>query len=183
MLRHLRSRSCIRRQSLPTVLHEVEGEELFEIFGPLQNLGVPQGALRIVVSRAPMLLLARSKDQPERPRCRGAARSRRPISEVTWLQNSRSRSTLMFGGLSANDGRVDTSNRNAGNPIRVYARLSQGFVNPGLISAERAAAPQYQGHALERKNTFCRAEVRLGLNIPFRSPYRWSNRCGTLAGA
>jgi hypothetical protein len=51
-----------RCQSLPTVLHEVEGEEPFEIFGPLQQLGVPQGASRIVVSRAPMLLNARSRE-------------------------------------------------------------------------------------------------------------------------
>jgi hypothetical protein len=51
-----------RCQSLPTVLHEVEGEEPFEIFGPLQHLGVPQGASRIVVSRAPMLLHACSRE-------------------------------------------------------------------------------------------------------------------------
>src|SRR5258706_8530370 len=51
-----------RRQSLPTVLREVEGEEPFEIFGPLQHLGVPQGASRIVVSRAPMLLHACSRE-------------------------------------------------------------------------------------------------------------------------
>jgi hypothetical protein len=45
------------------------------------------------------------------------------------------------------------------------------------------AALQYQAHALERKTTLCRAEVRLGLNIHFRSPYRWSNGCLALAGA
>ena len=49
-------------QSLATVLHEIEGEESFEVFRPLQNLGVAQGAPRIVVSRAPMLLHACSRE-------------------------------------------------------------------------------------------------------------------------
>jgi hypothetical protein len=74
--------------------------------------------------------------------------------------------------IACDDGRVDASNRNAGNPIRVYAGFGQGFVHAGLIRAQRTTALQYQGHALERKTTLCRAEVRLGLNIHFRSPYR-----------
>jgi len=85
--------------------------------------------------------------------------------------------------IACDDGRVDAPNRNAGNPIRVYAGLGQSFVHAGLIRTQRAAALQYQGHALERKTTLCRAEVRLGLNIHFRSPYRWSNGCFALAGA
>jgi hypothetical protein len=69
--------------------------------------------------------------------------------------------------IARDDGRVDASNRNAGNPIRFYAGFGQGFVHPGLIRAERAAALQYQGHALERKKTLCRAEIWLGLNSHF----------------
>ena len=70
-----------------------------------------------------------------------------------------------------------------GNPIRMYTGLGQSIVHARLIRTQRAAALQFQGHALERKTTLCRAEVRLGLNIHFRSPYRWSNGCLALAGA
>src|SRR5258708_7180136 len=54
--------------------------------------------------------------------------------------------------IAGDDGRVNASNRNAGNPIRFYKGFGQGFVHPGLIRTERTTALQYQGHALERPN-------------------------------
>jgi hypothetical protein len=85
--------------------------------------------------------------------------------------------------IARDDGRVDASDRNAGNPIRLYTGLGQCFIHPCLVRAERAATLQYQGHALERKKTLRRIKVRFGLNIHFRSPYRWSDSGSRIAGA
>jgi hypothetical protein len=122
--------------------------------------------------------------------CSQKARARSPFAwaqpnqccgafEVTWVQNSRGRSTLVFAGLPAMMAALMP-------PIEMPAIQSGsmvGFIHPSLILAERATALQYRGHSLERKKTLFCAEVRLGLSVHFRSRYRRSNRCLARAGA
>jgi hypothetical protein len=57
---------------------------------------------------------------------------------VTCVQSSRSRSAREFVALVLQGGGgIDRPNREAGNPIGMYAGLREGLVDTGLIGAER----------------------------------------------
>src|SRR5262245_65079880 len=55
-----------------------------------------------------------------------------------------------LGCVAGDQGRVDGADRNPGNPIGMQVRLGQSLIDAGLEGAERAAALQDQGDAVER---------------------------------
>jgi hypothetical protein len=57
----------------------------------------------------------------------------------------------IFGRVAGNQGRVDRADGNAGDPIRMQVGLGQRLIHACLEGAERSAALQQQGDALERR--------------------------------
>jgi hypothetical protein len=52
-------------------------------------------------------------------------------------------------GVAGDDRAVDGADRNAGQPGRLDALFQQAFVDTRLVGAQRAAALQHQGNAVE----------------------------------
>src|SRR5262249_9506387 len=60
-----------------------------------------------------------------------------------------------FRRIAGNQRRVDGTDRNSGDPVRVQVRLGQSLVYPRLVGAERTPALQDQCDALERRPLGC----------------------------
>src|SRR5215468_3027594 len=56
-----------------------------------------------------------------------------------------------LGCVAGDQGRIDRANRNSGDPIGMQICLDESLIHAGLEGAERAAALQYQGDAVERR--------------------------------
>ena len=54
--------------------------------------------------------------------------------------------------VTGDDGGIDRSDRDAGNPVGMNIGFGQGLVDPRLIGAKRAAPLQKQGDAVERQS-------------------------------
>jgi hypothetical protein len=83
-----------------------------------------------------------------RRKLRGPARQRRgghELPEFTQLLETH------FRWIAGNKSRIDRSDRDARNPIRIEMRLGQRLVDSRLIGAEGAAALKQQRDAFERR--------------------------------
>src|SRR6266536_387828 len=93
---------------------------------------------------------------------------RRP---TPWRVRSRLRPKLAqpvyasTGRVAGDDGRVNRSDRYAGDPVRMDVCLRQGLVHAALVGPQCTAALQNQGDAFERQASFRRRKVRSNLKI------------------
>jgi len=70
-----------------------------------------------------------------------------------------------MGRIACNNGTIDGSDRDAGDPVRMDIGFGQSLVDASLVRAQRTAALQEQGDALEWKTLFRLCQMRSELEI------------------
>jgi hypothetical protein len=70
-----------------------------------------------------------------------------------------------MGRIACNNGTIDGSDRDAGDPVRMDIGFRERFIDAALISPERTPALQQQGNALERELSSHRPVVWPNLEI------------------
>ncbi len=70
-----------------------------------------------------------------------------------------------MGRIACNNGTIDGSDRDAGDPVRMDVGFRQRLVDASLVCPQRTTALQKQGDALEWKTLFRLCQLRSDLEI------------------